>query len=320
MKILIASSIYAGALEKLRAQHDIICAFNAKQDELKSLIVDREVLIFRSGVQITAGVMECAPHLKLLLRAGSGIDNLDVDYVRERHLQLVRIPGPGAKAVAEMSFALMLALSRNILEADRLTRQGRWAKQELTGYLLRGKVLGIVGAGNIGSLTGSMGAAWGMEVLGCVERPTSATSERLREKSIRLATFDEVVSQSDYVSLHVPLSEKTRHMINAEVLARMKPGAFLINLARGGVVDEAALYEALASGHLRGAGMDVHAAEGPGKISPLAGLNNVILTPHIGAGAFDSQREIGEIILDTIETFMRSGVEYVNGHVPVTVI
>lgn len=320
MKILIASSIYAGALEKLRAQHDIICAFNAKQDELKSLIVDREVLIFRSGVQITAGVMECAPHLKLLLRAGSGIDNLDVDYVRERHLQLVRIPGPGAKAVAEMSFALMLALSRNILEADRLTRQGRWAKQELTGYLLRGKVLGIVGAGNIGSLTGSMGAAWGMEVLGCVERPTSATSERLREKSIHLATFDEVVSQSDYVSLHVPLSEKTRHMINAEVLARMKPGAFLINLARGGVVDEAALYEALASGHLRGAGMDVHAAEGPGKISPLAGLNNVILTPHIGAGAFDSQREIGEIILDTIETFMRSGVEYVNGHVPVTVI
>lgn len=320
MKILIASSIHAGALEKLRAQHDVICAFNAKQDELKSLIVDREVLIFRSGVQITAGVMECAPHLKLLLRAGSGIDNLDVDYVRQRHLQLVRIPGPGAKAVAEMSFALMLALSRNILEADRLTRQGRWAKQELTGYLLRGKVLGIVGAGNIGSLTGSMGAAWGMEVLGCVERPTSATSERLREKSIHLATFDEVVSQSDYVSLHVPLTEKTRHMINGEVLARMKPGAFLINLARGGVVDEAALYEALASGHLRGAGMDVHAAEGPGKISPLAGLNNVILTPHIGAGAFDSQREIGEIILDTIETFMRSGVEYVNGHVPVTVI
>lgn len=320
MKILIASSIYAGALEKLRAQHDVICAFNTKQDELKSLIVDREVLIFRSGVQITAGVMECAPHLKLLLRAGSGIDNLDVDYVRERNLQLVRIPGPGAKAVAEMSFALMLALSRNILEANRLTRQGRWAKHELTGYLLRGKVLGIVGAGNIGSLTGSMGAAWGMEVLGCVERPTSATSERLREKSIRLATFDEVVSRSDYVSLHVPLTEKTRHMINAEVLARMKLGAFLINLARGGVVDEAALYEALASGHLRGAGMDVHAAEGPGKISPLAGLNNVILTPHIGAGAFDSQREIGEIILDTIETFMESGVEYVNGHVPVTVI
>jgi len=320
MRILIASSIDAGALEKLREQHDVICAFNAKQDELKSLIVDREVLIFRSGVQITAGVMECAPDLKLLLRAGSGIDNLDMDYVREHGLRLVRIPGPGAKAVAEMSFALMLALSRNILQADSLTRQGRWAKQELTGYLLRGKVLGIVGAGNIGSLTGSMGAAWGMEVLGCVERPTSMTAERLKEKNIRLTTFDEVVSKSDYVSLHVPLSQKTRHMINAAVLARMKPGTFLINLARGGVVDEAALYEALASGHLRGAGMDVHAAEGQGKISPLADLKNVILTPHIGAGAFDSQREIGEIVLETIETFTpESAVEYVNGHVPVTV-
>jgi len=321
MRILIASSIYPGALEKLREQHDVICAFNAKQDELKPLIADREVLIFRSGVQITAAVMECAPDLKLLLRAGSGIDNLDMDYVREHGLRLVRIPGPGAKAVAEMSFALMLALSRNILEADRLTRQGHWAKQELTGHLLRGKVLGIVGAGNIGSLTGSMGAAWGMEVLGCVERPTATTAEKLKEKNIRLTTFDEVVSRSDYLSLHVPLGEKTRHMINAEVLARMKPGAFLINLARGGVVDEAALYQALASGHLRGAGMDVHAAEGHGKISPLADLNNVILTPHIGAGAFDSQREIGAIVLETIATFRpEAAVEYVNGHVPVTVI
>lgn len=321
MKILIASSIHKEALEKLQAQHDVICAFNAKQDELKSLIVDREVLIFRSGVQITAGVMERAPHLKLLLRAGSGIDNLDMDYVRENNLRLVRIPGPGAKAVAEMSFALMLALSRNILEADRLTRQGRWAKQQLTGHLLRGKVLGIVGAGNIGSLTGSMGVAWGMEVLGCVEHPTAATAERLNEKGIRLTTFDEVVSKSDYVSLHVPLNEKTRHMIDAGVLARMKPGAYLINLARGGVVDEIALYEALNSGHLRGAGMDVHAAEGEGKISPLADLNNVILTPHIGAGAFDSQREIGQIVLETIESFMNgSSVAYANGHVPVTVI
>ena len=304
MKILIASSIFPEAIEKLREEHDVICAFGAAEVVLKSLIEDCDVLIFRSGVQITTSVLKCAHNLKLVLRAGSGIDNIDLEYVLQKGIRLIRIPGPGARAVAEMSFGLMLALARNLLQADHLTRQGRWAKHELTGHALKSKVLGIVGAGNIGSLVGQLGIAWGMSVVGCVERPTPLIADRLREKGIRLTGCDEVLAEADFVSLHVPLKASTRNLIDARALAQMKRGAFLINLARGGVVDEAALYQALMEGHLRGAALDVHAAEGEGKISPLAGLDNVILTPHIGAGTFDSQREIGEIIIQSIDSFL----------------
>lgn len=301
MKILIASSIYPDAIDKLREDHDVICAFNAKDDVLKEVIVDREVVILRSGVQITAEVMACAPDLKLLLRAGSGFDNIDVDYVNEHGLRLIRIPGPGAKAVAEMSFTFMLALARNLLEADRLTRQGHWAKHKLTGELLTGKRLGIVGAGNIGTKVGKLGVAWGMEAIGCVEPATPEEAKRLGAEGIRMTDFNEVLSTSDFISIHVPLLDATRNLINSQELAMMKPGAYLINLARGGVVNEQALYDALTEGQLAGAGVDVHENEGEGKISPLAELPNVILTPHIGAGTIDSQREIGDILINILK-------------------
>ena len=303
MKILIASSIYPAAIDKLREDHDVVCAFNAKEDVLKSVIQDREVLIFRSGVQITAEVMACAPDLKLLLRAGSGVDNIDLDYVEQHGLNLVRIPGPGAKAVAEMSFAFMLAMARNLLEADRLTRRGRWAKHELTGYLLTGKRLGVIGAGNIGTVVGKMGVAWGMDVIGCVEPATPEEEARLAQVGIRMTDIDEVISTSDFISIHVPLLDSTRDLIDERALAMMKPGAFLVTLARGGVVNEQALREALVNGRLAGAALDVHVNEGEGKISPLADLSNVILTPHIGAGTIDSQREIGDIVIKSIADF-----------------
>ena len=185
MKILIASKIHQRAIEKLELKHDVISAFNADENTLLSLIPDREVLIMRSGVQINANVLAASKDLKLILRAGSGVDNIDVDYLSRTNILLVRIPGPGAKAVAELSFASMLALSRNLFYADHSWRQGEWKKSELTGYLMTGKVLGIIGAGNIGSRTGQIGAAWGMEVLGCVEFPNQIKEERLLAKCIR---------------------------------------------------------------------------------------------------------------------------------------
>jgi phosphoglycerate dehydrogenase-like enzyme len=229
---------------------------------------------------------------------------LDVSYIRTRGLQLERIPEPGAKAVAEMSFALMLALARNLLQADRLLRQGRWAKHDFNGYLLTGKVLGIVGAGNIGSRVGELGAAWGMKVTGCVEYPSPTIAAQLAEKGIRLADFDEVVSTADFLSIHVPLTGSTRNMIDEDVLSRVKLGSFLINLARGGIVDEKALYKALTEDNrLLGAALDVHQVEGQGHISPLASLPNVVLTPHMGSQTVDTQREIGERVLEIIDAF-----------------
>jgi D-3-phosphoglycerate dehydrogenase len=303
VRILIASPIDPDAIEKLREEHDVICAFDATTDVLRDLIQDRDILIFRSGVSITGEVMECAPALKLLIRAGSGIDNLDVEYARRRGLELERVPGPSAQAVAEMAFAFMLAQSRRLFEADRSMRQGRWAKYELPGRLLAGRVLGIVGAGNTGSRVGEVGATWGMDVVGCVEHPTPARAAELGEKGIRLTDFSEVISTADYVSVHVPFKDSTRHLIDADVLSRMKPGSFLISLGRGGVVDEQALYDALAQEDtLCGAALDVHEAEHEGETSPLAGLSNVILTPHIAATVVDTQREIGLRILEIVDS------------------
>ena len=304
MKILIVSPIDADAMEKLKERHEVICAFTAKEDELQNAIHDREVLIFRSGVKITASLMGRAPDLKLLVRAGSGTDNVDLDYVQQHGIEFHRIPGPGAEAVAEMAFAFMLALSRRLFEADRSMREARWAKYELSGFLIRRKTLGIVGMGDIGGHVADMGRAWNMHVMGCVEHPSSERAAKFHRKEIELVSFDQVIAQADYLCLHVPLKDTTRNLINAEVLAHIKPGAYLINLARGGVVDEQALYTALTQGErLGGAALDVHKNEGDGKLSPLAGLPNVILTPHIGAMAVDAQREIGRIVIEFIEDF-----------------
>jgi len=248
--------------------------------------------------------MEGAPNLRLVIRAGSGTDNLDLDYIKRRGLKLERIPEPGAFAVAELSIAFMISLARNVLHVDRLLRKGRWTKYEFTGYLLGSKVLGIIGAGNIGSRVGELAAALGMKVIGCVKNPSPDKAEKLAGKGIQLKDCSEVISTADFLSLHVPLNESTRNLINADVLSTMKPGSFLINLSRGGVVNEQDLYKALTEdGKLRGAAMDVHEFEGEGCISPLASLPNVILTPHVGAQTHDTQFQIGLRILEIIDSF-----------------
>ena len=310
MKILVASSIDRETLSELERKYTVICAFDAPPETLKTAIQGCEVLIFRSGVKITREVMQASSDLALIIRAGSGMDNIDVAYVKERGYEVVRIPEPGARAVAEMSFAFMLALSRSLLLADRKTKEGHWIKHEVEGYLLRGKTLGIIGAGNIGATVGHMAADWGMEVIGCVEHPTQQRAAELHSKGVRLTSFDEVISTSDYISIHVPLKDSTRNLINADVIQRMKPGVFVINLARGGVVDEDALLAALTNGGpVRGAALDVHKQEGEGKVSPLASLPNVILSPHIGAMTIDTQQEIGHRIIEAVHRFVGRPVQ-----------
>jgi len=309
MKILLASKIDAEALQALRARHEVVSAVGAGNDHLMELIRDREALVFRSGVNITAELMAAAPNLKLLIRAGSGLDNIDLHYLRNNGLELVRIPEPGARAVAELAFGMMLALSRQILIADRLLRDGKWAKPQLTGHLLVHKHLGIVGLGNIGSLVGQLGRAWGMQVLGCVEHPSPECAARFNAVGVRLADLTAVLSTADYVCVCVPLKASTFNLIGRAQLALMKPGSFLLNMARGGIVDEAALGEALGGESLAGAALDVHQLEGDNHISPLADLPNVILTPHIGAMTIDSQREIGRRIISIIDGFPCFGAQ-----------
>jgi phosphoglycerate dehydrogenase-like enzyme len=307
MRLLVASPIHPDALEQLHATHDVVLAVGAPEAELAAAAADREAIIFRSGVTIGPAAL-AAPDLRLLVRAGSGLDNLDLELVRSRGIELHRIPGPGAQAVAELTFGLMLGLARGIVRADRELRAGHWIKSELVGYNLRGKRLGIVGLGSIGTRVAQLGMAWGMRPLGIVDSPSEERRASFAEMGIDLVTFDEVLADADFLTLHVPLGSDTRNLIGAAELGRMKEGAYLVNIARGGVVDEAALYDALAPrGHLRGAALDVHVAEGEGKVSPLAELPNVILTPHIGAQTIDAQEEIGREIVAIISRISGTG-------------
>jgi phosphoglycerate dehydrogenase-like enzyme len=305
MRLLLASQIDGDAEGQLRRRHDVVRAIGASEPELAERAQDRQAIVFRSGVSIGRDVLE-APELRLLVRAGSGLDNLDMDTVTARGIELRRIPGPGAQAVAEMTFAHMLGLARQLPLADRLLRQGTWAKGKLDAYNLSGKTLGVIGLGSIGTRVAELGAAWGMHVIGCVEHPTDDRRGAYAAKGIELvADCAAVLEQADFVSVHVPLDDDTRGLIGEAELRRMKPTAFLVNIARGGVVDEEALLEALRDGRLAGAGLDVHIAEGEGAVSPLAELTNVILTPHIGAATVDAQREIGRIVVDIVDGFSR---------------
>lgn len=301
MRILLASPIDPAATEALRGRHELV---ESSTTDLRQSIVDAEAVVLRSGPILSADVLAAAPALRLVVRAGSGLDNIDVDAARERGVRVIRIAGMSAPPVAELTFALMLALARKVTLADRLIREGRWPKSQLGGPLLRGKTLGIVGAGNIGGLVGQMGHAWGMHVLGCVARPSKPLGEQLAQRGMTLADFSQVVEQADILSLHVPLDDVTHHLVDASVLDRMRRGSLLINMARGGVVDEKALHEALIRADtLAGAALDVHETEGEGTIPALGALPNVVLTPHIGAMAVDSQRLIGARVLELVEAY-----------------
>jgi D-3-phosphoglycerate dehydrogenase / 2-oxoglutarate reductase len=303
MRILVASPIHEDALAILTRSHDVVSRIGAPEEELADAAHDREAIIFRSGVSLGPAVLQ-APELRLLVRAGSGLDNLDLETVNSRGIVLHRVPGPGAQAVAEMTFAHMLGLARNLVLGDRLLRQGHWAKSELQGYNLHGKTLGIIGLGSIGSRVAELGQAWGMHVVGCVRDWSEERHGLFADRGITLTgDCEQVMAAADFISIHVPLDETTRGMIGRQQLACAKQGAFLVNIARGGVVDEEALLESLKSGRLAGAGLDVHVHEGEGLRSPLADLPNVILTPHIGAATVDAQREIGQKVVEIVESF-----------------
>lgn len=312
VKISLLSPIDPSAIDRLSVDHEIVDAVGLTDDELEQAIADSEILVARSGVRVSEELLGRASTVRLVIRAGSGLDNLDLEYMRRAGIRVVRVPGPGARAVAELTFGLILAVGRRIVEADQLMRLGHWKKHELAGRLLAQSVLGVVGLGNIGSTVGELAVAWGMPVIGCDIATDDDSRTRIRDLGILQTSFDEVVSTADIVSVHVPLLPTTRHLIDRPVLARMKRGAILVNIARGGIVDESALVDALRSGHLGGAALDVHEHEGSG-ISPLADLPNVVLTPHIGAMAVESQRLIGERIIEFIGAFERGDLDPVLG-------
>lgn len=308
--------IYGGhteALDRLRERGEL--AFYDSAPGSVDELVDRlrgaaAVVNVRMATPFDARTLDRLPDLRLISVVATGIENVELEAATARGVIVSNVPGTSTVSVAELTFGLLLSLVRKVSLADRLLRDGHWPKAQLGGPLLAGKTLGVVGAGRIGSRVGEMGAAWGMRAIGCVDTVNSAVATALAERGVTLTDFDTVVSEADFLCLHLPLDEHTRHIVDARVLSRMKDGSFLVNVARGGVVDEQALYTELTEGdRVLGAALDVHESEGEGVVSPLAALPNVVLTPHIGAMAWDAQRLIGERVVELLGAHERGCLE-----------
>jgi D-3-phosphoglycerate dehydrogenase / 2-oxoglutarate reductase len=306
MKIVVAEKISSKALDVLRqeTQWQVLTADQIQANGLLSQVSDADALIVRSAVDVNAGVIDAAKKLRVVGRAGVGVDNIDSDAATRRGIVVMNTPGANAVAVAEHTLGLMLSLARFISRADQATRAGKWEKKSLQGRELKGKTLGIIGLGRIGVEVVRRARAFAMEI---VAYDPFVSSNLARDLEITMLSLDELYARSDYISLHVGLTPQTQGMINAGSLAKMKKGVRIVNCARGELIEESALEQALKSGHVAGAALDVYRKEPPGE-NPLFSLPNVIATPHIAGSTDEAQEAVGVQIAQQVKEYLERGV------------
>jgi D-3-phosphoglycerate dehydrogenase len=305
MKIVLAEKVSPATLAVFAAEPGWeVLTHDQLPDGLPAALADADALVVRSAVQADDALMEQAPKLRVIGRAGVGVDNIDADAATRRGIVVMNTPGANAVAVAELTIGLMLALARKIPAANAGMHAGRWEKKSLQGAELRGKTLGILGLGRIGLEVAKRAKGFGLEILGSDPFVSAAVA---RENGIKLVTLDELIAGSDYLTLHVGLTPQTTGVINAKTLAKMKKGVRIINCARGELIDDLALVEALKSGQVAGAALDVFAVE-PAKNTPYAELDNVILTPHIAGSTAEAQEAVGIQIARQVRDYLKLGV------------
>ena len=292
MKALIADALAPAAAETLAAAgHEVETKTGLKGDDLVRALQGRQALLVRGATKVTAEVIRACPDLRVVARAGTGLDNIDVAVARERGITVLNTPAANAVSVAELVLGLLLAFERHIAGASADLRGGRWEKTKYAaGRELAGKTLGLVGFGRIGREVAARARAFDMNV--AAYDPFVSIWPHAFGWARRDVALDELLASADYVSLHVPLTAETRNLIGAHELSVMRPDAVLVNCARGGTVDEAALHAALVAGHPRGAALDVFATE-PTTDSPLLALPNVLALPHLGASTAEAQDRAG---------------------------
>ena len=271
-------------------------------EDLAKKIGDYEIIVVRSRTTITKELVEKATKCKIMARVGVGLDNIDTEAAKAKNIRVINAVEGAMNAVAELVIGLMLAMARDIPRADRELRNDKWIKKELMGTELAGKYLGIVGLGNIGKRLARLARALNMNIIGFDVVPIDA--EFAKEVGLMKADLDTLLQSADYVSLHVPLLDSTKNLINAERLSKMKKTARIINTSRGGTVDENALYEALKAGNLGGAALDVFEKE-PAIGNSLVSLPNFIATPHIGAQTKEAQSLAANVIAEKIIQILR---------------
>lgn len=304
MKIVVAEKMSSSAVNLLREPGWSVITPDQLNGNLAQELETADALLVRSAVQVDAALLSNAKKLRVIGRAGVGVDNIELEPATHQGIAVMNTPGANAVAVAEHTIGLMLSMARFIPRANELTHSGKWEKKSLQGTELRGKTLGIVGLGKIGLEVAKRAQAFGMEI---VAHDPFVSAGLARDNNIRLAALDEVYAASDYLSLHVGLTPQTHNMINAESLRKMKKGVRLVNCARGELIDEAALASALQGGHVGAAALDVFVTE-PLKGSPLQNLQNVVLTPHIAGSTNEAQEAVGQQIALQVKEYLKHGV------------
>jgi D-3-phosphoglycerate dehydrogenase len=304
MKVLIADSIAEEAIKNLEEVHEVTVS-EVSPEELLAQIGDYHGLIVRSRTKVTQEVIDAGVNLKVIGRAGIGVDNIALEYAIEKGIPVVYAPTGSTQSVAELAMAHILCLARRITKADSSIRAGKWEKKKLTGTELDGKTLGLIGCGRIGGEVAKRAQAFGMKT---ISYDPYLPHEHARCMNINLTDLDTILTTSDFISIHALLTDETRGMVNEEAFSKMKPTAYIINCARGGIIDETALYNALKDNKIAGAALDVFEHEPPSD-SPLLELDNIVFSPHLGAATREAQTKAGTITAEQV-------IKVLNGEEP----
>ncbi len=305
MKIVLAEKVSPATLAVFAAEPGWeVLTHDQLPDGLPAALADADALVVRSAVQADDALMAHAPNLRVIGRAGVGVDNIDADAATRRGIVVMNTPGANAVAVAELTIGLMLALARKLPAANATMHAGKWEKKSLQGMERRGKTLGILGLGRIGLEVAKRARGFGLDIIGSDPFVSAAVA---REAGIKLVSLDELFAGADYLTLHVGLTPQTTGVVNAKTIAAMKKGVRIVNCARGELIDDLALVDALKSGKVAGAALDVFTVEPP-KESPYFGLDNVILTPHIAGSTGEAQEAVGIQIARQVRDYLKLGV------------
>jgi len=302
MKVLISDNMGQAGIDIFNSQEgielDVKTGLSA--EALKQIIGQYDGLAIRSATKVTKEILEAAANLKVIARAGVGLDNVDIAEATKRRVAVMNTPGGNTVTTAEHAIAMMMALTRNIPQGTQSLKQGKWNKKLLQGREIFNKVYGVIGFGNIGSIAASLAKGLRMKVI--VFDPYIA-SEQIEKAGFEPVSLDELYERSDYITIHVPKMEATTNLLDAKAFARMKDGVMIINCARGGIINEADLYDAIVSGKVAGAALDVFATEPPGD-HPLLNLDQVIATPHLGASTKEAQINVAVAAANQIIAYL----------------
>lgn len=305
-RVLVTDKVTMSGLTPLvdDEQVEVVAVDDSASEEFETALSTADALIVRSATRVTREMLAKAPVLKAVGRAGVGVDNIDIPAATSREIAVFNAPGGNTIAAAELTMALLISVARKIPAAEASVRRGEWNRADFKGVELRGKTLGLIGAGRIGSEVATRCQAFGMEV---VAYDPYLSPTRADELDVELTGLDEVIERGDFISMHVPLTDETRGLCGTDALARMKQTAFVVNASRGGVVDEAALAKALHNGDIAGAALDVYEDEPLAADSPLRDAPNLVLTPHLGASTAEAQVGVATEVAQKIRLLLETG-------------